>query len=332
MQVTFAPHLASGEGADGESAEAVRGVFALVSDITDRKRAEEALRTMNQQLDRLVEERTRELADKARELGEANIRLQELDRMKSAFLSSVSHELRTPLTSIMGFAKLTGKDFARHFLPMAGDDDALARKGDRIHENLEVIAFEGERLTRLINDVLDLSKIESGRMDWRDELLDPAELIRRAVNAVRGQFDQKPAVSLHAGVEQDLPRVRADADRILQVLINLLNNAGKFTREGSVTIAASRSSDGWVRIQVRDTGEGVSREDQERIFDKFHQVTCDDTLRDKPEGTGLGLAICRQIMDHYGGRIYADSEAGMGSVFTVELPVQERAGGAESAE
>jgi PAS domain S-box-containing protein len=320
VQVTFAPHLATGEAAMGESAEAVRGVFVLVSDITERKQAEEALRTMNQQLDRLVEERTRELERKARELEEANIQLKELDRMKSAFLSSVSHELRTPLTSIMGFAKLTGKEFQRHFQPMAGDDEQLQRKGGRIQENLEVIAFEGERLTRLINDVLDLSKIESGRMEWRDAELEPEELIRRAVKAVSGQFDQKPGVELRQDVAPDLPKLYADPDRMLQVFINLLNNAGKFTSEGRVAIRAESVSDGWLRIQVQDTGEGISLEDQDLVFDKFHQVTCDDTLRDKPEGTGLGLAICRQIVEHYGGRIYADSEPGQGSVFTVEMP------------
>ncbi|MDK2955592.1 MAG: hypothetical protein PWQ57_1088 [Desulfovibrionales bacterium] len=320
VQVAYVPHLASGEVANGESADQVRGIFVLVSDITERKRAEEALRTINQQLDELVEERTQELARKARELEKANIRLKDLDNMKSAFLSSVSHELRTPLTSIMGFAKITGKEFARHFSPLSSRSPELKPKGERISENLEVIAFEGERLTRLINDVLDLSKIEAGRMHWRDVLLDPAVLVDRAVKSVRGQFDQKPDVRLNVETQSDAPRLYADPDRVLQVLINLLNNAGKFTSEGEVVIRTQAMSDGWLRFQVKDTGEGILPADLERIFDKFHQVVYDDTLRDKPEGTGLGLAICRQIVDHYDGRIYAESEPGVGSVFTVELP------------
>lgn len=320
VQVVYVPHLASGEVAKGESADQVRGVFVLVSDITERQRAEEALRSINQQLDRLVEERTQELARKAHELEKANIRLKELDNMKTAFLSSVSHELRTPLTSIMGFAKITGKEFARHFLSWASQNPLLRRKGERIFENLEVIAFEGERLTRLINDVLDLSKIEAGRMDWRDTILDPATLVERAIKSVSWQFDQKPEVRLGAETANDAPPLYADPDRILQVLINLLNNAGKFTATGEVALRVEAMAGGWLRIQVRDTGEGVHPDDLEKIFDKFHQAVYDDTLRAKPEGTGLGLAISRQIVDHYGGRIYAESEPGVGSVFTVELP------------
>jgi hypothetical protein len=125
-------------------------------------------------------------------ISEANERLQKLDKLKSDFLSSVSHELRTPLTSIRGFSKLIGKDFERFFVPLAGENPALAAKSEKIKENLSIILSETERLTRLINDVLDLSKIESQKAQWREEPVNMSEMLRHAVNAAKGQFDDRP--------------------------------------------------------------------------------------------------------------------------------------------
>ena len=293
-------------------------IEGILEDITERKKAEQDLADLNKHLEQLVRERTEDLVNKARELEEANQRLRELDEMKSAFLSSVSHELRTPLTSILGFAKLINKEFTKNFLPLGGNDAPLIKKGKRIRENLTIISHEGERLTRLINDVLDLNKIESGRMGWRDERLDMTETVDVAVHAVAGMFAQTPDVDLFTEVDAGLPTVIADPDRLQQVLINLLNNAAKFTEKGHVTVRAFPRF-GQVRVEVADTGLGIHPDDQAQIFEKFHQ-TRTDTMEDKPKGTGLGLTICREIIEHYGGRIWVESELGQGSTFIFTLP------------
>ncbi|QGY39731.1 PAS domain S-box protein [Pseudodesulfovibrio cashew] len=293
-------------------------IEGILEDISDRKKAEHDLAELNRHLEQLVRERTEDLVNKARELEDANQRLRELDEMKSAFLSSVSHELRTPLTSILGFSKLLHREFGRNFLPLAGDNQKLLGKGQRIQENLSIISHEGERLTRLINDVLDLNKIESGRMGWRDELLDMADIVEVAVQSVAGMFAENSDLRLTTEVEQGLPSIVADPDRLQQVLINLLNNAVKFTTTGTVTVRAFPRF-GQVRVEVEDTGFGIHADDQAQIFEKFHQ-TRSDTMEDKPKGTGLGLTICREIVEHYGGRIWVESELGKGSTFIFTIP------------
>jgi PAS domain S-box-containing protein len=301
----------------GESGELIF-IEGILEDITDRKKAEQDLADLNRHLEQLDRDRTEDLVNKARELEEANQRLRELDEMKSAFLSSVSHELRTPLPSILGFSKLLHKEFGKNFLPLAGEQEVLLKKGQRIQENLSIISHEGERLTRLINDVLDLNKIESGRMGWRDERLNMSDTVELAVQAVKGMFAQNSAIKLLTEVDSGLPSIMADPDRMQQVLINLLNNAAKFTEKGSVTVRAFPRF-GQVRIEVADTGLGIHPDDQSQIFEKFHQ-TRTDTMEDKPKGTGLGLTICREIIEHYGGRIWVESELHMGSTFIFTLP------------
>ena len=271
------------------------------------------------ELEKEVELRTRDLALKAKDLEQANVRLQEMDKMKSAFLSSVSHELRTPLTSVLGFAKLIEKSFQSAFLPLA-QDRKTRQKGERLCDNLRIIIHEGERLTRLINDVLDLTRIEDGRATWNDASFPVRRLLDRAVNAIMALFAEKPAVRLRLEAPDDLPDLVGDIDQLQQVLLNLLNNACKFTEHGEVTLSASTAPDGGVVFAVRDTGVGIAPDDLTLVFDKFYQVTHGDTLSDKPKGSGLGLAICRQITEHYHGRIWAESEPGTGSTFFVHLP------------
>jgi len=301
----------------GDSGELIF-IEGILEDITDRKKAEHDLADLNRHLEQLVRERTEDLVNKARELEEANQRLRELDEMKSAFLSSVSHELRTPLTSILGFSKLLQKEFGKNFLPLAADETILVKKGERIQENLSIISHEGERLTRLINDVLDLNKIESGRMGWRDERLNMSETLSTAVQSVVGMFAQNAKIDLVTEIDPGLPAIIADPDRMQQVLINLLNNAAKFTEAGGVTVRAFPRF-GQVRVEVSDTGLGIHSEDQAQIFEKFHQ-TRSDTMEDKPKGTGLGLTISREIIEHYGGRIWVESEVDKGSTFIFTLP------------
>ena len=267
-----------------------------------------------------ISSRNTELADKNAALKSANKRLMELDQLKSDFLSTVSHDLRTPLTSILGFSKLINQDFCKLFLPFAENDNKLRKRGERIKHNLLIIQHEGERLTRLINDFLDLSRIESGRMQWRNTDISIRKLTKRAAEAVQGQLSLKPDLELRLDIQETLPMLHCDEDRIMQVLVNLLNNAIKFTSSGHVGLRAGMHHDN-IRFEVQDTGPGIPSDQLVKIFDKFHKVEEAEHQREKkPAGTGLGLAICRETVQHYNGRIWAESEPGKGSTFIFELP------------
>lgn len=297
-------------------------IVVIMSDITERKKRDMHLTNANSDLEDLVRERTKVLVEKAQELKQANERLMELDELKSAFLSSVSHELRTPLTSLLGFSKIIKRDFSKVFMPLA-EDDTSTRLGTRIQSNLDIIGSEGERLTRLINDVLDLSRIESGREDWRNVEVDMAGAVHRAVDSASGLFSPKPEVKLTIRRLGAVPPVLCDPDRLHQVLINLLNNAAKFTQHGEVAIDLYSDEHGQVRLTVEDTGKGIAPRFIEQIFDKFQQAQQGNTLTEKPSGTGLGLAICRQIIEHSGGQIWAESQQGQGTRMCISLPAVE---------
>jgi len=297
----------------------LEAVSEQVAMAIERKTNEEAVAQLNEELEDKVDQRTSELRAKAAELETANKRLRELDEIKSSLVSSISHELRTPLTSIRGFAKLTGKDFVRHFQPLTSEKK-LMKKGERIRQNLEIIETEGERLTRLINDFLDINRIESGKATWNDRFLNPCEVIRQAADAVAGSFAAKEEVDLIIDLPETIPPIHADPDKIQQVLINLLNNAYKFTNEGSVTITI-KSDERTLSVSVIDTGMGISETEQPYIFEKFHKSKLGDTIRTKDKGTGLGLAICREIAEHYGGTIWVESTPGKGSAFSFMIPV-----------
>lgn len=297
-----------------------RYVEGMIQDITDRINAQEKLAELNRELEFKVRQRTRDLERQTEELEVANERLTELDRLKSEFLSTVSHDLRTPLTSILGFSQLIQREFERHFSPLSKNDDALIRKRNQIDNNLTIIREEGERLTRLITDFLDLSKIESGKMVWKDQDVDMEAVVDGAINAVAGQIEQIPNVELIREVGKNLPVLHVDPDRLIQVLVNLLNNAAKFTKRGFIRIRAIPVDD-HVEIMVQDTGPGIPEADQQHIFDKFYQVSRGDTLASTQVGTGMGLAICREIIEHYKGTISVESEPDHGARFTISLPV-----------
>lgn len=260
------------------------------------------------------------LASSNSELEKVNGHLQELDRLKSDFLSSVSHELRTPLTSIRGFSKLIDREFERSFAPLADNNPELLKKRDRINENIKIIFKESERLTRLINDVLDLAKIEAGHDKWDVKPIQAEAVVKDAANMSRGNFEQNSDVKLCLEIDSNIPQFIGNADRMQQVLINLINNASKFTDKGSVTIKAFTNPKGHIQIEVHDTGIGFLQEEAEAIFDKFQQAKQGDTLQDRPKGTGLGLAICKEIVHRHGGRIWASSTPGEGSIFCITLP------------
>lgn len=288
---------------------------ALLSllDITRQKQADT-------EMEQLVEERTRDLAAQAEALSKANERLQHLDEMKSAIMTSVSHELRTPLTSILGFAKLVKKDFVSYFGPLSGSAGVLSRKKERIEANLNVIEGEGVRLGRLVKDFFDMAEIEFGSATWDDQAVNAKGCTERAIRKMAEVFADKVGVRLAIEMSDPLPALTADPERVEQVLVNLLHNAVKFTHEGVVTLHVGTSDHGGLRFEVHDTGIGIPEEHIERVFEKFHQVELSDTLVDSSKGAGLGLTLCREIVEHYGGTIQAQSSPGKGSTFIVEFP------------
>jgi signal transduction histidine kinase len=254
---------------------------------------------------RRLEEKSRELEAATAELRAANALLKELDRMKDDFMSTVTHELRTPLTSIRSFSEILLDDPKLH----------LAER----QRFLGIIVKETERLTRLINQMLDLAKIESGNAEWQTAELDVRDVIREAVDAT-GQLFRDRGVELGLSASESVPRVLADRDRLMQVFINLLSNAVKFCRPGEGRVDIRLAVDkGFVRVDVQDNGSGISPADHPTIFERFRQVG--DTLTGKPEGTGLGLPISRRIVEHFGGRLWVESELGKGATFSFILPV-----------
>ncbi|MBK7660547.1 MAG: histidine kinase [Betaproteobacteria bacterium] len=251
-----------------------------------------------------LEEKQAELESATRDLQAANESLKELDRLKDDFISTVTHELRTPLTSIRAFSEIL------HDNP---DLDGAERQ-----RFLGLVIKESERLTRLINQVLDLAKLESGLAEWRSEELDLRDVVADAVSATSALFKAKGVVLETRLVPS--PLVLGDRDRLMQVLLNLLSNAVKFCTPGSGKVIVRLAGDGGtVRVEVADNGVGISAEHQNVIFEKFRQVG--DPMTEKPAGTGLGLAICRRIVGHLGGRMGVQSEVGRGSVFYFILPV-----------
>ncbi|NEO87605.1 MAG: response regulator [Spirulina sp. SIO3F2] len=252
----------------------------------------------------------------------------EVDRMKTDFISTVSHELRTPLTSVLGFAAIIQDKLEDNVFPqLAADDRKTSRTVRRVRDNINIIVSEAERLTALINDVLDIAKMEAGKLEWRMEPLQVGEVIERAIAAVSSLLDQSE-LNLVTEIEPDLPKILGDRDRLIQVVINLLSNAIKFTNAGTITCRLIAQADN-LHLAVQDTGMGIAPEDVAKVFDKFKQVG--ETLTDKPKGTGLGLPICKQIVEYHGGKIWVESELGVGSTFQFTLPQPDRPqGGLES--
>ncbi|MGL1862418.1 MAG: cache domain-containing protein [Pseudodesulfovibrio sp.] len=242
-----------------------------------------------------------------------------LDKAKTLFLSAASHELRTPLTSIIGFLKLMEKNFNKQFLPCLKALENVGPSATRFVDNLAIVRSEADRLGRLVNDLLDLNKIESDRMEWRDQPLKVEAVMKNVADAISGHVAENPEVDFVFEVPSDLPSFTADADRIHQVLINLLNNALKYTDKGHVTLSASKTQEG-VEFSIRDTGRGIPEEYLDKVFDIFYQVQDENMRSSKVFGTGLGLAICRQIATHYGGQISVDSTVGIGSCFRFSIP------------
>jgi len=247
---------------------------------------------------------------------------------KTLFLASVSHELRTPLTSIIGFTRIVRKRLLERIFPLLPDAETKSvRVKEQVDENLEIILGEGQRLTTLINDLLDMEKIQAGKMTWNMRPLRIVEVINHAASASASLFEDKDLIwKQEAAV--DLPEIYGDFDRLVQVLINLISNAVKFTSSGTITCRVQQVDDEIV-LGVSDEGIGIAKEDQPSVFEKFNQVG--DTLTNKPKGTGLGLPISKQIVEHHGGRIWLESELNQGSTFFIALPVNRPPASQESS-
>ena len=258
---------------------------------------------------RELEFKQRELEAATAELREANERLRELDRMKDDFISTVTHELRTPLTSIRALSEML-------------HEDPRTELTDR-KRFLGIIVNEAERLTRLINQILDMAKLESGRAEWTTGEVDLGEVARESMDSL-GQLFRDKGVALTGDIPAHGPVVLADRDRLMQVMINLLSNAVKFVSGdgGRVSVKVAAEA-GRVRVVVADNGPGLTTEECSVIFEKFRQGG--NTMTDKPQGTGLGLPISRQIVEYFGGNLWAESRPGEGAsfIFTVPLPVPE---------
>jgi signal transduction histidine kinase len=252
--------------------------------------------------------------------------IRKLNEMKDDFISIVSHELRTPLTSI--------KYFAEVMMERGGSIDA-----SRQQKYLRVINEETDRLTRLINDLLDLQKISAGKFKWQREEIRMDRIIATTLQTFSGAAAARN-VRLLRHVDPGLPVVLGDGDKIVQLIANLLSNAIKFTRGGSkVTVSAERGDDpalvtdprfhAYVKVAVSDEGLGIAPENLERIFEKFQQV--EDHFTRSQGGTGLGLSICKEIVLHHGGRIWAESTVDVGSTFSFTIPYEEKPPGPHPA-
>ena len=285
------------------------GIFVLSIDISERKQAEAALKELNEALERKIAHRTQELAV-AKERAEA------ADRIKSAFLATMSHELRTPLNSIIGFTGMILQELPG---PLTAEQA----------KQLGMVQGSARHLLELINDVLDISKIEAGQLEVRLAPFDLRASVDRVISSV-SPMAAKKGLAIHVELPDAMGPIESDRRRVEQILLNLLNNAIKFTDRGVVALAVAIEDDvdaaaGDVvrkvaRIDVTDTGIGMREEDLSQLFQPFRQI--DSGLQRQHEGTGLGLAICRRLSSLLGGTIHAQSTAGQGSVFTVMLPMQ----------
>ncbi|MBF0551712.1 MAG: HAMP domain-containing histidine kinase [Deltaproteobacteria bacterium] len=265
-------------------------------DITERKLAEEELVRYRDHLEDLVAQRTAELS-------QANIRLQELDRLKSMFIASMSHELRTPLNTIIGFTGIT----------LNGLSGAL---NDEVEDNLRRVYRSANHLLNLINDVIDISKIEAGSVGIYPEQLMLDELVAEAVGTVQPQIGEK-GLTLEVQVPPGLTMV-TDRKRLLQCLLNFLSNAVKFTETGKVTVSAREVND-QIEISVSDTGIGISEQDLPKLFEAFERL--DSHLRVKAGGTGLGLYLTKKLATEVlSGCVDVESTAGKGSTFRIRVP------------
>jgi len=253
-----------------------------------------------------LEVQERQLRISAAETEAARAKAERSDRVKSAFLASMSHELRTPLNSVINFT---------HFV-IDGDAGEVNEKQTDL---LEEVVHSAQHLLDLINDVLDISKIEAGSLNlFIEEDIDVREIINNVTSMARSLLAEKP-IELNVKIDEELPHIRGDQQRIFQVLLNLMSNACKFTEAGHITISASCDDDKIV-MSLEDSGPGIAFEEHTRIFEPFKQSKIG--LRQGSGGTGLGLPIAKSLVEAHGGRLWLQSEPGKGATFYISLPIK----------
>ncbi len=287
------------------------GNYDIRSSIKTGDEYERLSDAFNHMLDNLMESQhkleqaNKRLDAKISQLSEKNIELFKANKIKSEFLANMSHEFRTPLNAILGFAELLREKSASDI-----------EKSKRWAEN---IVSSGRSLLNMINDLLDLAKTESAKMEIHIDKTSIPRLLD-GLTAFFSPLTEQKTIKVRLDVADNIPLIDTDPQKVQQILYNLLSNAIKFTPEGGrVQIAAAMRDDTTVRISIMDTGPGISHEDQERIFDKFHQL--DGSITRKGEGTGLGLAICKQLADLLVASIHLESTPGEGAIFSLDLPV-----------
>jgi signal transduction histidine kinase len=272
-------------------------ILGSIADITERIEASKALHEAHDNLEHKVEERTKELK-------EANARLQELDKLKSMFLASMSHELRTPLNSIIGFTGLL-------LMGMAGEIN------EEQNRQLQMVKNSANHLLDLINDILDISKIEADKIDLTIEEFELHELIEQVIEAAVPLLKGKD-IQISTSTSNNA-YLSSDRRRVKQVMMNLVSNAVKFTDKGSIRILPELVADTHIKISVSDTGIGIKEDDLQKLFKPFQQVDMSSTK--KYEGTGLGLYLSRKLVYLLGGEISARSTYGEGTTFSFTLPI-----------
>ena len=287
-------------------ASAIADLISLACEAAERRRAEEELAKERDNLEITVEHRTQELRESMEKIERTNLQLEEMNQHKSRFLSSMSHELRTPLNAILGFSDLlAGQSFG-----------PLNEKQTRYVTRID---GAGEHLLALINDLLDMAKIDAGAMEVEWENFPPSEAIDAVVNMMNTQF-RKKQLSVEIATDPSLKLMSGDRRKCMQIVLNLLSNAVKYTPEGSHIKVTTQRMAGHVRISVADTGTGIEPDQLDEIFSEFHQA---DRARDEAlGGIGLGLALTRRLVELHGGEIGVESEVGKGSTFWFTLPLK----------
>jgi signal transduction histidine kinase len=258
-------------------------------------------------LEQRVAERTTELRQANRELSIAKQAAEEANQFKTQFLANMSHELRTPLNAIINFTEFMGE---ARYGPLTGRQQELQQR----------VINNAEHLLGLINDILDLAKIEAGRMDLFCEPVDLTHMLRGVMTTAIGLTKDK-GLELELELPSELPPVNVDKTRIRQVLLNLLSNAAKFTEQGGITVRAVPTADGMVQLSVQDSGIGIAKEHQHLVFEEFRQV--DGELTRQHQGSGLGMPISKRLVEMHGGQMWLESEVGVGSTFFFTVPTYE---------
>jgi PAS domain S-box-containing protein len=277
-------------------------ISVILRDVTERQRREKEIQRLNASLREQVAERTRELAEKVEELGRANAELQKLDRVRSEFVSLVSHQLRAPLTNMYGALE--------HIEVNCPAMDATCVR------MIPILNQQVERLDRLVRDVLNMTRIESGALVVEPEPISLLPIVQQAVAQVRTRTAERP---FRLPTKPGLPLVFADRDQVVEILINLLDNADKYSPPGKEVVIDMRADQTEVTLSIRDFGPGLSPADLDRVFEKFHRTDGSDSQA--VYGYGLGLYICRRLVDAQGGRIWAENHSNGGAVFSFALPV-----------